>query len=250
MQFAGVIAVMFKKFATVLLHLTMLALVCAIGAYWAIRIMTPAPASAPPPQAGMALREADPVLAARMFGLVQAAPVQMALNVQAIGVFAAGPDSAAVLVVDGKPARVYLLNQEVANGAKLVAVRKDAVTIEQGGARRDIGLPVQEFLSVGGPPPAPGFSRDGNTLTAPTVAAGAQSPGTVPRPLPPRPSVSPPAFVPPPQPPQPEQPPPQPLSSPAQPQAFQAQPQPMAPSDGAQPENLIRRPMPNRPLSQ
>ena len=41
---------MLRKFAAALLHLSMLALVCAIGAYWAIRILTPAPASVPPPQ--------------------------------------------------------------------------------------------------------------------------------------------------------------------------------------------------------
>jgi type II secretory pathway component PulC len=99
------------------------------------------------------------VLAARMFGLVQAAPTQTSLNVQAIGAIAAGPDSAAVLVVDGKPARVYLLNQEVEGGARLVAIGRNAVTIERGGVRREIALP----------PPPPGFMREGATLSAPTV---------------------------------------------------------------------------------
>jgi len=52
------------------------------------------------PAAGGGDARADPVLAARMFGLVQAAPVvQQALNVQALGAYAAGRDSAAVLAV-------------------------------------------------------------------------------------------------------------------------------------------------------
>jgi len=182
---------MSRKIAVALLHLSMLALVCAIGTYWAIRILTPAPASVPPPQSAAVQREADPTLAARMFGLVQAAPAaQQALNVQALGAYAAGRDSAAVLSVDGKPARVYLLNQEVSNGARLVEVRKDAVTIEQGGARREFALPPQQSLGLGGRPPPPGYTREGSTLTAPSVAAATQPAGAAPRPLPPRPSVA------------------------------------------------------------
>ncbi len=181
---------MLRKAATALLHLSMLALVCAIGTYWAIRIMTPAPASVPPQQPAAALREADPVLAARMFGLVQAAPVaSQALNVQALGAFAAGPDSAAVLAVDGKPARVYLLNQEVSGGARLVEVRKDTVTIEHGGVRREFSLPPQQTIGLGGAPPPPGYTREGSTLTAPSVATAGQPAGAPTRPLPPRPAV-------------------------------------------------------------
>jgi hypothetical protein len=191
---------MLRKFAAALLHLSMLALVCAIGTYWAIRILTPAPASVPPPQPAAVMREADPVLAARMFGLVQAAPVvQQALNVQALGAYAAGRDSAAVLAVGGKPARVYLLNQEVSSGARLVEVRKDAITIEQGGVRRELALPPQQALGLGGAPSPPGYTREGSTLTAPSVAAAAQPGGVPARPLTPRSPV-----VPQPVPPQPQ----------------------------------------------
>lgn len=176
---------MMKKLAMMLMHLVMLALVCAIGAYWAIRILTPAPSSLPPPQAAAVLREPDPMLAARMFGLVQSAPVQVAVTVQALGAFAAGRDSAAVLSVDGKPARVYLMNQEVADSGRLVEVRKDSVTIERGGVRRELALPPPQTFDTGGPPPPPAFRRDGNTLSAPTVPGGAQ-PVAVQRQLPPR----------------------------------------------------------------
>lgn len=235
---------MLSKLGAIVLHLAMLALVCAIGAYWAIRIMTPAPASAPAPQSGPGAREADPVLAARMFGLVQAAPVQMALDVQAIGVFAAGPDSAAVLAVDGKPARVYLLNQEVGGGAKLVAVRKDAVTIERSGVRREIALPAPGALNVGGSPPPPRFTREGNTLSAPTVE-GAPQPGAAPlRPLPPRASA--PRPLPAPPPPQPSQP------DDVQPETQQqaAQPQPIPSTEDPQTGAPGRRGRSNRPETQ
>jgi general secretion pathway protein C len=210
---------MLRKFAAVLLHLSMLALVCAIAAYWAIRILTPAPTSMPPPQPAAALREADPNLAARMFGLVQAAPAaQQALNVQALGAYAAGRDSAAVLVVDGKPARVYLINQEVVGGAKLVEVRKDAVTIEQAGVRREIALPPQPALGLGGSPPPPGYTREGSTLTAPSVAGAVQPAVAQPRPLPPRQPLI--------QQPIPQMPP---VQQPAQPPQSQLQPQAIQP---------------------
>jgi general secretion pathway protein C len=243
---------MLNKSLKILLHVLMLALVCAIAAYWAIRIMTPPPAAMPPLQPAAAPREADPMLAARMFGLVQAAPVQLAMNVQALGAFAAGPDSAAVLAIDGKPARVYLVNQEVAPGAKLVEVRKDAVTIEQGGARRDIALPVQEMLRVGGSPPPPGYAREGNTLTAPTVATGGQPAGVAQRPLPPRPLATPQPIVPPAQlqpPPQVQQPP---LQQPLQMQAPPApmSPQPVPSADDTAAESPVRRSGSARPLSQ
>ena len=238
---------MLRKAAVALLHLSMLALVCAIGAYWAIRILTPAPASVPPPPPAAALREADPMLAARMFGLVQAAPTApQGLNVQALGAFAAGRDSAAVLAVDGKPARVYLLNQEVANGARLVEVRKDTVTIEQGGVRRDIALPPQQVLGLGGAPPPPGYTREGSTLTAPSVANAAQPAGVSPRTVPPRPAVVPQqvpqqAIAQPPvvQPPAPQA---QPQAEPAQPPPPEADPEdtPAGPSRRARARSLAQ----------
>ena len=211
---------MLRKAAVALLHLSGLALACAIGAYWAIRILTPAPASVPPPQPAAVLREADPMLSARMFGLVQAAPVApQAFNVQALGAYAAGRQSAAVLAVDGKPARVYLLGQEVSGGARLVEVRQDAVTIEQAGVRREFALPPQQMLGLGGKPPPPGYTREGSTLTAPTVTAAPQAGGAAARPLPTRPALAP----------QPVQPPAQvPQAAPTQPATFgqpQLQPQ-------------------------
>jgi hypothetical protein len=165
-------------------HLAALALVGAIAAYWAIKILTPPPASAPPPLATPPPREPDPVLAARMFGLVQMAPVPAASNVQVAGVFAAGADSSAVLIVDGKPARVYLLGQEIAPGTTLAAVRPDGITLASGSGRQELRVPPRPVASMGGAPPTPAYSREGNTLSAPGVG-----PAAPPRPLPPPPAA-------------------------------------------------------------
>jgi general secretion pathway protein C len=177
---------MLKDFSKLLLHLVMLAIVCAIGAYWVVKILTPAPSASPPPAAAAAPREANPMLAARMFGLVQAAPV-VASNVQVLGVFAAGKDSSAILAVDGKPPRVVLLGQSVAAGSTLAEVRRDGVTLDNNGVRQDLKLPPQAPIAMGGPPAPAGFTREGNTLAAPS--AGNPAPPSVPAPGFPAPSA-------------------------------------------------------------
>lgn len=175
-----------KGLASAFVHVVMLAVVCAIAAYWAIRIVTPQPSAAPPPLAAPPPRDPDPVLAARMFGLVQAAPTAVVANVQVSGVFAAGADSTAVLIVDGKPARAYLVGQEVAPGTRLVEVRPDGVTLEAAaGGRQELQVPPRQVASFGGTPPPPAYSLSGNTLSAPTRPGGA-APTPMVAPMPPQ----------------------------------------------------------------
>ncbi len=174
-----------KRLAAVFVHVVMLAVVCAIAAYWAMRILTPQPTAAPPPLAAPPPRDPDPVLAARMFGLVQAAPSVALANVQVAGVFAAGADSSAVLIVDGKPARAYLVGQEVAPGTRLVEVRPDGVTLEGAAGRQELQVPPRQVASFGGAPPPPAFNLSGNTLSAPTQP-GSTAPAPVTVPMPPQ----------------------------------------------------------------
>jgi len=190
----------------------MLSVVALIATYWGIRILTPPPSSAPPPLAAPPPRDPDPVLAARMFGLVQAAQAVVVSNIQVAGVFAAGRDSSAVLVIDGKPGRAYLLGQEVAPGTSLEAVRPDGVTLSGARGKQDVRIPPRPVASFGGPSPPPAFSLSGNTLSAPS-----ETPAFAPRPLPPPPNaareplpqaIPNPAREPPPPQPPPNQPPP------------------------------------------
>jgi general secretion pathway protein C len=202
-----------KKLLRVLGHVAMLSVVALIATYWGIKILTPPPASAPPPLAAPPPRDPDPVLAARMLGLVQAAQTVVVSNIQVSGVFAAGRDSAAVLVVDGKPARAYVVGQEVAPGTSLESVRPDGVTLSGAGGKQDVRIPPRPVASFGGPPPPPAFSLSGNTLSAPseTPAFARQAPPPPPNPAreppPPQPQANP-AYEPPPPQPPPNQPPP------------------------------------------
>ncbi len=222
-----------KKFAFAAVHLVFFVGVMAIATYWGIRIFTPAPLAAPPPLPPPPLRDPDPMASARMFGKVDVVQ-SVATNVQALGVFAAGKDSSAILVVDGKPARVFLVGQEVVPGMKLVSVTSEVAVLESsGGGRQEVRLPARPIAQLGGLPAAPNFFRDGNTLTAPS-SDGAPN---IPRPAPmqaPRPALPPPPPVVPPQVPAPQfpnqqVPPPMPQQQP-QPQVPQPQvPQPIIP---------------------
>lgn len=201
---------MLKKFAAMAVHLVFFAVVMAIAAYWGIRIFTPAPTAAPPPIAPPPLRDPDPVAAARMFGKVERVQA-VTSNIQAIGAFSAGKDSSAVLSVDGRPARVFLLGQEVAPGLKLAEVGAEMVVLESGGVRQELRLPLRAMAAFGGAPPPPNFTLQGNMLSAPSAGApaGARPVGgpSGPLPQPPQPQ---------PQPPQPAAPAPPPGAPPAQ----------------------------------
>ncbi|HJW52976.1 MAG TPA: type II secretion system protein N [Burkholderiaceae bacterium] len=191
---------MLKKFATAAIHLLFFAGVVAIGAYWSVRIFTPAPMAAPPPLPPPPLRDPDAAAAARMFGKVETAQAAVAANIQAMGAFAAGKSSSAILAVDGKPARVYLVGQEVVPGTRLASIDADVVVLDSPSGRQEVRLPPRPAIAVSGGAPAQNFTREGNTLSAP-MSSGA-------------PSVAPRATPPPPPAPPPPQPQPQPQSPP------------------------------------
>src|SRR4029450_8441169 len=129
---------MLKKFATAAVHLLFFAGVVAIGAYWSVRIFTPAPTAAPPPPPPPPRRDPAAPAPARMFGKVEVAQA-VATNIQAMGAFAAGRSSSAILTVDGKPARVYLVGQEIVPGTRLASIEADVGVPDRpvggGGAR-------------------------------------------------------------------------------------------------------------------
>jgi hypothetical protein len=180
---------MLKKLAAATIHLLFFAGVVAIGAYWSVRIFTPAPTTAPPPLPPPPLRDPDPASAARMFGKVAVAQVAVATNIQALGAFAAGDDSSAVLTVDGKAPRVFLIGQEVSPGLRLASISNEVVVLEgPSGGRQEVRLPPPPAVAMSGAPPPANFAREGNTLTAPS-AAGA--PAIAPRPAMPAPPPQP-----------------------------------------------------------
>jgi general secretion pathway protein C len=163
---------MFANWSTVLIHFIGAALVCAQLAYWSIRVMTAPPIAAPAAAKAVSVREPDASLVAREFGLIERASAGVS-NIQVAGVYAAGPDSAAVMVVDDKPARAVLLGQVVATVSTLVDVDAQSGTIESGFVRRQLRVPSAPMASLSAPGPGNAFERRGNVLSAPSVEGGA-----------------------------------------------------------------------------
>ena len=157
--------------ARLLIHFVGAAATCGLLAYWGIRLMTPPPAASPPVMRAAVQRDPDPVLVAREFGQIETAATGLG-DIQVAGVFSAGRDSAAVFLVGDRPAKAVRLGDEVAPGAKLVAVDGHSVTLESGGVRHELRVPNPP-LAVAGPQGAggAGFERRGNVLTAPMLDA-------------------------------------------------------------------------------
>ena len=163
---------MFANFSTLLVHFVGAALACAQLAYWSIRVMTAPPMTAPAPAKSVSVTQPDPSLVARAFGLIESASVGGG-NIQVAGVFAAGRDSAAVMIVNDRPARAVLLGQDVAPGSRLVDVGPQGVTLESDGVRRQLRVPGAPMANMSAPAPGAAFERRGNVLSAPSLDAAA-----------------------------------------------------------------------------
>ncbi len=165
----------------ILVHLAGAALASALAAYWVLRLIAPAPSMIAPSAPAATFREPDAGLAARLMGEVSSAPIAASLNIQVSGVFAAAADSSAVIAVEGRPPRAVLLGREVASGFRLVEVRPDGITLEHEGARTKYTVPAATLAKATSS--APMFTREGDTLTAPSVetATTAKAAADVPR---------------------------------------------------------------------
>lgn len=158
-----------RRWAPAAASLAMFALLCATIAYWALQLLAPAVPIAPAGSLAGAGDAADPVSAGRLFGLPSGsgsaqAPVAPS-NIQVLGVAASELRGSAVLSVDGKPARAFMVGDAVSAAAKLVEVRPGAVVIERNGAR--VELPAPQRPSVATLWAGPARSGEAPTATAP-----------------------------------------------------------------------------------
>ncbi|WP_427311718.1 type II secretion system protein N [Cupriavidus sp. H39] len=152
-------------------------------------------------------------------------------NVQLLGVVAelGGGASAAIVSIDGAPAKAVRMGAELSPQIRLVEVRQRAVVIERNGVRQEIALPLQAAATRAAPraagplptPPAGAAAPLATPMPPPAQAAGQPTPAQPPRGLPPG---------------QPAQPQAQPQSQPAAQQAqLQPQPQPVQAAPSGQP---------------
>jgi len=122
--------------------------------FWGLRLAAPADAIVPPAVSGPPVAPPDPAAVARLMGaqaprqVVAAAP-ELASRLVLLGVVA-DPNGrgAALLVVDGKPARPYRVGAEVVDGYVLKALNGRAAILSSGASGPDaltLRLPVQPF---------------------------------------------------------------------------------------------------------
>jgi general secretion pathway protein C len=138
------------------------ALAAASLVFWALRLTSPSDAVAPPPLNTNGAAVVDPVAVAQMLGVVQGpaavvATPDAASRFQLLGVVAdADQQGAALISVDGNPARPFRVGAQVAEGYVLHSLDLRAASL---GASVDaapaftLQLPTRP-LAVNGPPPA------------------------------------------------------------------------------------------------
>ena len=192
---------MLKKFATAAVHLLFFAGVVAIGAYWSVRIFTPAATAAPPPLPPPPLRDPDAAAAARMFGKVEVAQGSRRGQYPGNGRVCRGQE---FKCNSGGGRQAWGAStwsgRRSCRETRLAAIDADVVVLDSPSGRQEVRLPPRPAVAVSGGPPSQNFTREGNTLSAP-MSSGA--PNVAPR------STPPPPPAPPPPPPQPQpQPPP------------------------------------------
>jgi len=129
--------------------LVMMALLCAVIAYWAVTLLAPRAPIAPPaltldPRALPELQQAR-----LLFGVDQAiqAPARLA-NVEVVGIVAAGARGSAILVIDDKPPATFAVGEQLNTRQRLVEVRADAVVIGSASQRFEVPAPEGGSLAV------------------------------------------------------------------------------------------------------
>lgn len=183
-----------RRWTTLAASLATFALLCATIAYWALQLFSPAVPIAPTGSLADQRDAPDLVAAGRLFGMPigsrGAAPVAVVSNIQVLGVAASELRGSAVLVVDGKPPKAFMVGDAVGADAKLVEVRSDAAIIERNGARVELAAPQRPSVATLSSGPARADAS--SAAVAPPVPTEAPAPpSTVAAPPPPQPAPGP-----------------------------------------------------------
>lgn len=155
------------RWAPRLLSVLLFALLCAIVAYWALRLLEPPVRIAP--SGSLAAAEAVGSLgpAQTLFGRAGTsdAPVARALasNFKVLGVIADTERGAAIISIDGRPAEAYGVGMQIDDNHKLKAVSAREVVILRGGEEIRVDAPALTDIAIltSGPAAAAAPEQDG-----------------------------------------------------------------------------------------
>lgn len=132
----------------------MLAVAAGIG-LWSALLLAPRPAPAPPALASGPAPGQDATPVANWFGGGSAR-----LRVAVVGLIASGGQGAALLSINGGPAKAYRVGQSLAQGVTLSAVLPHGVSIDQDGIIEDIAMPSQPMPPQGFVPAGAAAARN------------------------------------------------------------------------------------------
>jgi general secretion pathway protein C len=163
------------------------AALCGVATYWGLQLFAPRMAIAPAGSLVDWQKAPDLAAASRLFGMPASAvqsrrAAAAASNIKVIGVAASSQRGSAILSIDGKPPKAFMVGDKIDDHAMLVEVRPDVVIVEQAGGRVELPTPDRPdpaLLSAG---PAAGASA--SSAAAP-VPAAPRLPPVPPRPVPP-----------------------------------------------------------------
>ena len=175
------------RWASPAASLAMFALLCATIAYWVLQLVAPPVPIAPTGSLVDHRGAPDLSTAAKLFGQPVGGTVAAAAatpgNIQVLGVAASETRGSAVLVVDGKPAKAFMVGDPVGENATLAEVRADAVVIDQNGARVELAAPRRPSVALLTAGPASSAPTAGaRTPPVPTAAPASALPAAAPPP--------------------------------------------------------------------
>lgn len=164
-----------RRWTPLAASLAMFALLCATIAYWALQWLAPAESIAPAGSIADQRDFADLAAAAPLFGLPidgrAAAPDVALSNIRVLGVAASAVRGSAVLSVDGKPPKAFMVGEAVTGDATLIEVRSDAAVIERNGTRFELVAPQRPSVAIlSGGPVGPDAATAATTPPVPAVS--------------------------------------------------------------------------------
>jgi len=117
---------------------------------WTPLLLAPRPLSAPPALASGPAPGQNISAVVNWFGGGSAR-----LRVTVVGLISSGERGAALLSINGAPAKAYRVGQTLAQGVRLAAVLPDGVSIDQDGVIEDVRAPHRALPTPGFVPAAP-----------------------------------------------------------------------------------------------
>ena len=173
-----------RRWTLLAASVAMFAMLGATIAYWALQLLAPAVPIAPTASLVDQRDAPDLVAAAKLFGMPvggrAGAPAASVSNIQVLGVAASELRGSAVLAVDGKQPKAFMVGDKVTGDTLLVEVRSDAAIIERNGVRVDLVAPQRPSVAIlSGGPVRPESATAATAAPVSTVPAGQVAPQPV-----------------------------------------------------------------------